>query len=143
MGKVGQYFSASEFACSCCKQSDQRWSPSQILVSVLDEVRKKLGVPLRISSGIRCLSHNKSVGGAPQSWHVPRDNVGYAADITYSDAAKRHGEHILRLYIEIENEARRRDVPFGLGLYSGWVHFDTRGEKGAKPARWFKYSWPR
>ena len=139
MGKVGQYFNSSEFACACCKQSN----PSQLLVSILDAVRKRLGVPLRISSGVRCESHNKSIGGASQSWHIPRDGVGYAADITYSDASKRHGEHILRLYIEIENEAGRRDVSFGLGLYSGWVHFDTRGEKGAKSARWFKYNWPR
>ena len=139
MGKVGQYFNSSEFACSCCKQSN----PSQMLVSILDAVRKRLGVPLRISRGGRCESHNKSVGGASQSWHIPRDGVGYAADVTYSDPSKRHGAHILRLYIEIENEARRRDVPFGLGRSSGWIHLDTRGEKGAKSARWFKYNWPR
>ena len=86
MGKVGQYFTSAEFACACWNESN----PSQLLVSILDAVRKRLGVPLRISSGLRCESHNKSVGGASRSWHLPRDGVGYAADITYSDSSKRH-----------------------------------------------------
>ena len=139
MGKVGQFFSASEFACPCCKISN----PSQLLVSILDETRKSLGVPLRISSGVRCPARNQAVGGASLSWHLPRDGVGYAADVTYSDHTRRHGEHILRLYIELENVARRRGVNYGLGLYSSWCHIDTRGELGGGMARWSKYNWPR
>lgn len=139
MGRVGQYFNAAEFACPCCNLSN----PSQLLVSILDETRKALGVPLRISSGLRCESHNQAVGGASKSWHLPRNGVGYAADVTYSDSTKRHGEHVLRLYVELENVARRRGVAYGLGLYNGWVHLDTRGEQGGGMARWSKYSWPR
>ena len=139
MGKVGQYFSASEFACPCCKLSN----PSQLLVSILDETRRGIGVPLRISSGTRFPKRNQAVGGASLSWHIQRDGVGLAADVTYVDHTKRHGEHILRLYIELENVARRRGVNYGLGLYSGWVHVDVRGEKGGGMARWSKYNWPR
>ena len=139
MGKVGQYFSASEVACPCCKETN----PSQNLVSILDETRRALGVPLRISSGLRCPARNKAVGGASLSGHLPRDGGGYAADVTYSDHPKRHGEHILRLYIEIENVARRRGINYGLGLYSSWCHIDTRGECGGGMARWSTYNWPR
>tara|TARA_R110001592_G_scaffold59206_1_gene179684 strand:+ start:3043 stop:3450 length:408 start_codon:yes stop_codon:yes gene_type:complete len=135
MGKVGQYFSAKEFACSCCGKTN----PAQSLVSVLDSVRKVLG-PLRINSSYRCEKHNKAVGGTAKSWHLPRDGVVYAADITYVDASKRHGEHMLRLYVELENAARRLGPVYGIGLYDNFVHFDTRT---TKPARWFKYSWPR
>tara|TARA_R110002110_G_scaffold8400_9_gene42224 strand:- start:7851 stop:8267 length:417 start_codon:yes stop_codon:yes gene_type:complete len=138
MGKVGQYFSADEFACACCGKTN----PSQLLVSILDEVRCKLG-PLRINSSYRCESHNAQVGGAKESWHLPRNGVAYAADITYVDSTKRHGAYMLRLYIELENAARRRKKNYGLGLYESFVHFDTRGEEGAKAARWFKYNWPR
>ena len=138
MGKVGQYFSADEFACACCGKTN----PSQLLVSILDEVRCKLG-PLRINSAYRCEDHNEMVGGAKESWHLPRDGVAYAADITYVDSTKRHGAYMLRLYIELENAARRRGKAYGLGLYESFVHLDTRGEEGAKAARWFKYNWPR
>ncbi len=135
MGKVGQYFSASEFACSCCGKTN----PAQSLVSVLDSVRKVLG-PLRINSSYRCEKHNKAVGGTDKSWHLPRDGVVYAADITYVDPSKRHGTYMLRLYIELENAARRLGPNYGIGLYENFVHFDTRP---TKPARWFKYNWPR
>ena len=141
MGQVGKYFKASEFACPCCNKTN----PSALLVTILDSAREVLG-PLRVNSGYRCKEYNASprIGGSSKSWHVPRGGVSYAADVTYSDPIKRHGEHILRLYIEIENAARRHGVAYGLGLYGGgWVHVDTRGELGAAQARWFKYSWPR
>ena len=139
MGKVGQYFSADEFACACCGKSN----PSQLLVSILDEIRCKLG-PLRINSAYRCKEHNRAVGGASESWHLPRDGVVYAADVSYVDPTKRHGAYILRLYIELENAARRRGYAYGIGLYENFAHFDTRGQiKGTKGARWFKYNWPR
>ena len=140
MGKVGQYFSASEFACNCCGKTN----PAQSLVTVLDSVRKVVG-PLRINSSYRCEKHNKAVGGASKSWHLPRDGTVYAADVTYVDETKRHGAYMLRLYIELENAARRLGTGFGLGLYENFVHFDTRGAspERAKAARWFKYNWPR
>ena len=79
-----------------------------------------------------------------QSYHLPIGGTVYAADVTYSDVGKRHGEHILRLYVVLENIARRYDgMPYGLGLYGTFVHFDTRGEVGKPMARWDKYPWLR
>lgn len=137
--QIGRYFKESEFECPCCKKS----SPSTRLVSILDTARTQLG-PLRINSSYRCEQHNRSVGGAVNSLHLPQDDGRVlAADVTYADAGKRHGEHMLRLYITLENIARRYNEPYGLGLYSTFVHIDTRGEAGRTMARWDKYPWPR
>ena len=137
--QIGRYFKESEFECPCCKQS----SPSTRLVSILDTARTQLG-PLRINSSYRCEKHNKAVGGAVNSLHLPqKDGRVLAADVTYADTGKRHGEHMLRLYITLENIARRYNEPYGLGLYSTFVHIDTRGEAGRTMARWDKYPWPR
>ena len=137
--QIGRYFKESEFECPCCKES----SPSTRLVSILDTARAQLG-PLRINSSYRCEKHNKAVGGAVNSLHLPQDDGRVlAADVTYADAGKRHGEHMLRLYITLENIARRYNEPYGLGLYATFIHIDTRGEAGRTMARWDKYPWPR
>ena len=68
----------------------------------------------------------------------------YAADVTYSDVGKRHGEHILKLYITLESIARRYEgMNYGMGLYGTFTHFDTRGEVGRPMARWDQYPWVR
>lgn len=139
MSQIGKYFKATEFECPCCKET----APSRRLVGILDSARSQLG-SLRINSGYRCPKHNAEVGGKKQSYHLPIGGTVYAADVTYSDVGKRHGEHILRLYVVLENIARRYDgMPYGLGLYGTFVHFDTRGEVGKPMARWDKYPWPR
>lgn len=56
---------------------------------VLDPARMKLGKAIRISSGFRCPSLNKAVGGAPNSYHL----VGRAADLVLDDE-----DELFRLY---------------------------------------------
>lgn len=140
MSQVGKYFKASEFECPCCRKT----APSRTLVSILDAARAQLG-PLRINSSYRCLPHNAEVGGVSDSMHLPQeDGRVLAADVTYNDVSKRHGEHILKLYITLENIARRfGDLSYGMGLYGSFVHFDTRGEADKPMARWDKYPWVR
>lgn len=48
------------------------------LMSVLDKAREKLGKPIFVNSGYRCVQLNKAVGGAANSYHL----TGRAADIT-------------------------------------------------------------
>lgn len=45
---------------------------------VLDPIRERLGVPVRITSGYRCKALNELVGGKDSSQHL----AGYAADFT-------------------------------------------------------------
>ena len=118
-------------------------APSRRLVGILDSARAQLG-PLRINSGYRCPKHNDEVAGKSNSLHLPVGGIVYAADVTYSDVGKRHGEHILKLYITLEGIARRYEgMNYGLGLYGTFTHFDTRGEVNRPMARWSEFPWVR
>lgn len=70
MGNLSKHFDSSEFACQCgC--GDDRIDPE--LVDLLEEIRVALDRPVRITSGVRCQSHNESIGGVAKSAHVPVD----------------------------------------------------------------------
>lgn len=135
---VGQHFQAKEFRCPCCGAN----TVSHELVKTLDMVRKKLGTPIRINSAVRCVAHNKSVGGAVQSYHIPREGIGYAADITFGRIYnKALPLNIIRLFITAT------DILMGKGgiiLYPAWVHVDMRHELECNPYRDVsKFAWPR
>ena len=83
------------------------------LFPILDRIRDSLGVPVYITSGFRCPSHNASVGGVANSQHLD----GTAADITYD------GVDVEKLTdIAIDSGAS------GVGSYfnQGFVHVDCR-----------------
>ncbi len=112
---MAKYFDSSEFACKHCGQLPRLGMDSRLL-EVLDKLREKLGEPLVISSGYRCPTHNRNIGGASESYHTR----GMAADI----------------YINSESysPADIRDLAFECGAdtavaYStqGFVHVDMRG----------------
>ncbi len=78
-----RYFEMKEFACKCCGQLPPSAEQNlQALVEhVLDPARERLGMPITVNSGYRCLAHNKAVGGVKNSQHLK----GEAADITCAD----------------------------------------------------------
>lgn len=62
-----KYFKRSEFTCECgCgfNHIDIR------LVKILDSIREHFGKPLIITSGVRCVSFNRKVGGVTNSFHI-------------------------------------------------------------------------
>jgi len=72
-----KYFTPDEFACKCNRYCDG--FPEQInrnLLVLLDGIREHYGVPVTISSGVRCQTHNANVGGVYNSRHLQ----GKAAD---------------------------------------------------------------
>ena len=111
-------FRSVEFDCKgsgCCSstQIDDK------LVEYLQNIRTHFGKPLYITSGYRCETHNKSVGGAVGSRH----SKGQAADI-YIDGVKP---------AEIAKYAESIGV-LGIGLYETnadgfFVHIDSRTTK--------------
>lgn len=119
MKKVSKYFSQDELACKCCGvyKADKR------LLTVLDEIREKVGKPVIILSGYRCPKHNAKVGGAPNSKHM----LGIACDITV------HGMQARQLYAIASEVLKGKG---GLGYYpkENFVHVDVREGK----ARWIK-----
>lgn len=66
-----KYFKRSEFACKCGKycngypvEMDER------LIKIADIVRDHFGNVITVTSGIRCETHNKNVGGVANSRHL-------------------------------------------------------------------------
>lgn len=55
------------------------------LVDLLDKARELAGIPLKISSGKRTASENKSAGGVEGSAHL----LGYAVDLVCTDSSSR------------------------------------------------------
>ena len=81
MGDLTAHFSKKEFACPCCGRDDI----DKKFVERLESARRLAGVAFRINSGVRCLEHNKRVGGVDSSAHV----LGVAADIKVSTSHRR------------------------------------------------------
>lgn len=88
--KAFKNFSRDEFACKCgCGRDDI----NIIVVKACQIIRDDLHEPVRVNSGVRCESHNKKVGGAPNSWHLK----GLAADLSCQSGALNLFMHIINL----------------------------------------------
>lgn len=116
--KLSENFSSTEFDChgsGCCSSTlvDDK------LVTYLQQIREHFGKPVNISSGYRCATHNKNVGGATGSRHAK----GQAADIYITGVTP----------AEIAKYAESIGI-LGIGLYETnkdgfFVHVDTRTTK--------------
>ena len=81
------------------------------LTQALEGARIRLGNrPITITSGYRTPSHNKTVGGAKNSFHL----CGMAADIVVEGLSPRQVQVILK------------DWPGGMGLAETFTHLDIR-----------------
>jgi uncharacterized protein YcbK (DUF882 family) len=77
------YFDHGEFACRCgCGTNIIDGE----LVSRLNMARGIARIPFRVTSGCRCETHNRDVGGVDSSAHV----LGYAADIAVRGSRERY-----------------------------------------------------
>ena len=114
-----EFFSRPEFKCKCggkyCNGYPAEMDPEEL--RVVDEIRRRAGVPLRVNSGLRCPGWNAdpSVGGAANSLHT----TGKAADLTGNIAPEK-----LRAIAE---EVTKEMIPGrgGIGIYRWGIHVDT------------------
>lgn len=74
-----EYFDRSEFKCQCGGKYCNGYpaEPDERMVRIADQLRKNLGVPVTIVSGLRCKTWNAIQGGVSNSQHM----YGEAADI--------------------------------------------------------------
>lgn len=115
---LSKNFTRDEFECQCGKCTAQMIDTE--LVDKLQRIRDVLGVPLKITSGYRCIPHNAAVKGSSGSKH----RYGMAADWRTANRS------INPVALGILAQA----VGFGgIGIYwhsrGTFVHADTRGTK--------------
>jgi uncharacterized protein YcbK (DUF882 family) len=93
------------------------WESFLPTLRIIDELRDALDAPIRITSSYRSPAYNKAVGGAPLSFH----KRFVAADIQVSGYTPHEVWKVLK---EWRDKGKFKG---GLGLYSTFVHIDTRG----------------
>ena len=109
---IAPHFNLSEFACPCCK----RVMLHPLLLEKLEKLRKILERPIQITSGYRCFTYNRKVGGVANSYHL----IGLAADIKVKDI------NLIQLLAYAE------EIDFaGIGFYEkkNFLHLDVRPSK--------------
>lgn len=74
-----EYFEREEFRCKCGGKYCGGFpaEPKEQLVRIADQLRRNLGVPITVVSGLRCPTWNSIQGGVADSQHM----YGEAADI--------------------------------------------------------------
>lgn len=74
-----RYFNREEFRCKCGGKYCNGFpaEPKEAMVRIADQLRRNLGVPVRVISGLRCETWNSIQGGVHNSQH----RFGEAADI--------------------------------------------------------------
>jgi len=75
-------FNEEEFKCPCCGKVEMQ----RVFVGKLQKARDIADIPFVITSGYRCVKHNKEVGGSENSEHL----FGLAADIACTDSRSRY-----------------------------------------------------
>jgi peptidoglycan hydrolase-like protein with peptidoglycan-binding domain len=74
-----EFFTRDEFKCKCCGKycNGHPAEPDERMVRIANQLRKNLGVPITVVSGLRCKTWNAIQGGVSNSQHM----YGEAADI--------------------------------------------------------------
>lgn len=112
---VSEHYLYSDFICPCCDLL--RVVPAFYRhIGLLEKMRQELGKGIIVSSGYRCEKHNKTIGGAPKSWHLL-----FATDIKPEDGDIKTLNEMYHIAVA---------VGFGgIGRYEKHLHIDLRPEK--------------
>jgi len=120
-----QNFSLHEFRCK-----DGSDVPEELLENVqelannLQVLREFFGKPIRVISGYRSPKYNRKIGGARKSQHMS----ARAADIVISGVTP---QEVKDAIVSLIKEGKMKSG--GIGLYTTFTHYDTRGRN----ARWY------
>lgn len=106
-----KHFSRAEFACKCGCGFD---TPDYELVRSLEVLRAHFDQPVTVTSGCRCTTYNKAVGGSVGSQHLR----GRAADVVVKNVPP-----------SVVAELAEQMGLGGVGRYETFTHIDTRRGK--------------
>ena len=94
---------------------EELWENIYPTLKIADAAREKFGKPLKIASAYRSPAYNKAIGGEKKSYHTKFN----ALDLRTSAPITLH---------KVLKQMRDKGLfKGGLGLYSTFVHVDTRG----------------
>lgn len=121
LGDLSTNFWEWEFKCPCPKCKRKKVRVSSLLLFKLEILRVELGnKPVIINSGNRCPEYNASIGGDPNSAHIPNPD-GEAADI------KIKGIKSIDIGLVAERIGGMR-----IGIAKTYVHLDVRPPSPSK-----------
>ena len=118
---ITPHFKYSEFHCKDGTVYPYNWVDDRLLelCEQLEIIREFADAPIIINSGYRTYAYNKEVGGVDTSMHL----LGKAVDI------RAVGVPISSLYKKIYYLRKQgRIKKGGIGFYSTFIHYDTRGK---------------
>lgn len=95
------------------------WGRILPTLEIADAIRERYGGPVRVRSGYRPLSYNRTL---PDSSDTSEHIAFRATDIAPVDGDI---ERFTRVVRDVVAEYRAKDFNVGLGVYSTFVHLDT------------------
>lgn len=109
-----RYFTREEFRCKCGGKFCGGFpaEPEEKLVRLAERVREHFGKPVEVSSGLRCPTHNASVGGVTNSRHLN----GKAMDFRVSGYA---AEAVLAFVLA------QPDIRYAYAINHNFIHMDV------------------
>jgi len=118
--KITKHFSYEDCVCPCCDCIKIVPGFYKHMIK-LEKVRQKLGFPIIINSGYRCLIHNRELESKDTSWHRL-----FATDVR-PEWGKGFTQRLRQMY-----RVALIDNWGGIGYYTTFLHLDMR----TKSARW-------
>ena len=108
-----KFFRKEEFACKCGRYCNGYPAEmDEALIRTAERLRRHFGAPVRVSSGLRCSRHNRSVGGVGNSRHL----AGKAMDfcVTGKTAAA-----------VLEFIQQQPEIRYAYAIDGSYVHMDV------------------
>lgn len=129
---ITPHFRLEEFACRSGADYPDKYIQERLvpLCELLEAIRAHFGAPVKVISGYRTPTYNRSISGAKKSQHIE----GRAADIIIGKIGPVfvHDEILL---LHRSGAFKSRGVYIGgLGCYSNFTHVDVR--PGTRLVRW-------
>jgi len=124
-GGPSEHLSWAELACNDGEPYPALFRGVRVLelARAFERIRELCGFPLIVNSAYRSESYNRRIGGAKASQHVE----GRALDL----CPVRGGAKGLVGLRKAAEQARADGYLRGIGIYSGFVHVDTRPGQAA------------
>lgn len=107
-----RFFTREEFACRCGRCGGFPAEMEEALLRKAEQLRAHFAAPVRVTSGVRCQSHNAAVGGVANSRHLTGKAMDFSVDGQTAEAvlAWLSGQDGIRYAYAIDSRHVHMDV---------------------------------